>query len=160
MKFAMNGALTIGTLDGANIEIREEVGAENVFIFGMTVPQARQLKLAGNYNPQEIYWREPAVRRIMDALRDSRFCPRSPGDHAWVFDKLLAAREMYFHLADLPSYLQAHDSLATLYRNHSAWIAKAILNVARSSKFSSDRTIREYARDIWNIKPALQGNRA
>jgi starch phosphorylase len=155
MKFAMNGALTIGTLDGANIEIREEVGADNMFIFGMTVPQARQLKEAGNYNPQDVYWKDDAVRRILDAFRDSRFCPRSPGQHEWVFNKLLAAREQYFHLADLPSYLQVHDQLATLYRDRNTWLTKAILNVARSSKFSSDRTIRDYARDIWKLAPVV-----
>jgi starch phosphorylase len=152
MKFAMNGALTVGTLDGANIEIREEVGPENVFIFGLTVPQARALKSAGNYDPQAIYWKDAAVRRVLDAFRDSRFCTRNPGQHSWVFDKLLAAREQYFHLADLPAYLQVHDDVARLYRDRSAWVAKAILNVARTSKFSSDRTIQEYARDIWKLK--------
>jgi starch phosphorylase len=153
MKFTMNGALTIGTLDGANIEIREEVGADNIFIFGLTVPEARQLKADGSYHPQEIYWRDAQVRRILDALRDSRFCARGPGQHVWVYDRLLAAREQYFHLADLSSYLQTHDELATLYGDRRAWSAKAILNVARSGKFSSDRTIREYARDIWNLRP-------
>jgi glycogen phosphorylase len=153
MKFAMNGALTIGTLDGANIEIREEVGPENMFIFGMTVPEARQLKRDGTYRPQDVYWRDTAVRRILDALRDNRFCPRNPGQHAWVYPKLLATTEPYFHVADLPSYLQVHDQLADVYRDRSAWLARAILNTARSSKFSSDRTIREYARDIWKIVP-------
>ncbi len=151
MKFTMNGALTIGTLDGANIEIREEVGAENMFIFGMTVPEARRLKREANYQPQEIYWRDSAVRRILDAFRDSRFCPRNPGQHAWVYGKLLAMNEQYFHVADLPSYLQVHDALAGLYRDRSAWLERAILNVARSGKFASDRTIREYARDIWQL---------
>jgi starch phosphorylase len=155
MKFAMNGALTIGTLDGANIEIREEVGDENIFIFGLTVPQVRQLKREGNYRPQEIYDRDPSVRRILDAFRDNRFCPRSPGQHAWVPTKLLAANEQYLHLADLPAYLQVHDDLASLYRDRPAWLQKAILNVARSGKFSSDRTISEYARDIWKIVPVL-----
>ncbi|HTD78005.1 MAG TPA: glycogen/starch/alpha-glucan phosphorylase, partial [Chloroflexota bacterium] len=155
MKFAMNGALTVGTLDGANIEIREEVGAENIFIFGLTVPQVRQIKRDGNYIPQEIYWKDPAIRRILDALRDSRFCPQHPGQHAWVHAKLLAANEQYLHLADLPSYLDAHDDLAGLYRNRAAWLGRAILNVARSGKFSSDRTIREYARDIWKLAPVL-----
>jgi starch phosphorylase len=153
MKFAMNGALTMGTLDGANIEIRDEVGADNVFIFGLTVPEARQLKRNGNYQPQDIYWRDTAVRRVLDALRDSRFCPRNPGQHAWVHAKLLAANEQYFHVADLPSYIKAHDDLAGLYRDRAAWVRRAILNVARSSKFSSDRTIRDYAQGIWNLKP-------
>jgi glycogen phosphorylase len=153
MKFAMNGALTVGTLDGANIEIREEVGADNVFIFGMTVAEARQLKAAGDYVPRDIYQKDPAIRRVLDAFRDSRFCPRSPGQHTWVYDRLLAPREQYFHIADLPSYLAVHDQVAALYCDRPAWVAKAILNVARSAKFSSDRTIREYAREIWGLEP-------
>jgi starch phosphorylase len=151
MKFAMNGALTIGTLDGANIEIREEVGADNIFIFGLTVPQVRAARAAG-YRPEEVYRRSAAVRRVIDSVRDNRFCPRQPGRHSWAAQRLLAAGEQYFHLADLDSYLEAHDAAARLYRDQPAWTAKAILNVARTGKFSSDRTIREYARDIWNIK--------
>jgi len=152
MKFAMNGALTIGTLDGANIEIREEVGADNIFIFGLTVEQVRAARAAG-YRPEEVYRRSAVVRRVLDALRDGRFCPRQPNRHAWVAQRLLAAGEQYFHLADLESYLEAHEAAARLYRDRAAWDRKAILNVARTGKFSSDRTIREYARDIWGIKP-------
>jgi len=155
MKFAMNGALTVGTLDGANIEIREEVGAENVFIFGQTVAEARKLKAEGTYAPHEIYWQDPAVRRILDSLRDNRFCPRNPGQHTWAYDKLLAAREQYLHLADLASYLRVHDEVARVYGDRSEWIRRAILNVARSGKFSSDRTIREYAQDIWGLTAPL-----
>ena len=152
MKFAMNGALTIGTLDGANIEIREEVGADNIFIFGLTVDEVRTARAAG-YRPGEVYRKSPAVRRVMDALRSGRFCPGQRERHAWVAQRLLADGEQYFHLADLDSYLEAHEAAARLYRDRAAWSAKAILNVARTSKFSSDRTILEYARDIWNIKP-------
>jgi glycogen phosphorylase len=156
MKFAMNGALTIGTLDGANIEIGEEVGAENIFIFGLTVPQVRQIRSEGMYRPREIYNSNPAVRRVMDAFKESRFCTADTrGSHEWVYHKLLADGEQYFHLADLGSYIQAHEEAGRLYRNRTAWATKAILNVARVGKFSSDRTIREYARDIWNIHPVL-----
>jgi glycogen phosphorylase len=155
MKFAMNGALTIGTLDGANIEIREEVGAENIFIFGLTVPQVRVLKAARSYHPWDIYQQSAAVRRVMDAFKRSRFCPTSPGQHDWVFHKLLADNEQYLHLADLDSYLQTQDAAGRLYGDRAAWSAKAILNVARIGKFSSDRTIREYADDIWRIRPVL-----
>ena len=153
MKFAMNGALTIGTLDGANIEIRDEVGAENFFLFGLTVPEVRQLRAAQAYHPQAIYERNPIIKRVLDALRSNRFCPQSPGQYGWICDRLLSAGEPYYHLADLESYLQAHDEVARLYRNRSAWAMKAILNTARIGKFSSDRTIREYARDIWHIRP-------
>jgi starch phosphorylase len=148
MKFAMNGALTIGTLDGANIEIREEVGADNFFLFGHTVEEIRKLRRNG-HRPWEIYERNPAVRRVIDALRDSRFCPESPGRYAWICDRLLADGEAYFHLADFESYLNAHDQVATLYRNGPLWTQKSILNTARIGKFSSDRTIAEYAANVW-----------
>src|SRR5205823_5370607 len=104
MKFAMNGALTIGTLDGANIEIREEVGAENVFIFGLTVEQVRDLKARGPYRPIEIYRRSPVVKRIVDAFKNGRFATHSHGQHAWVAQKLLEENERYLHLADLEFY--------------------------------------------------------
>ncbi len=152
MKFAMNGALTIGTLDGANIEIREEVGAENFFLFGHTVEEIRSMQQNG-HRPSEIYQRNPAVRRVMDALRNNRFCPQSADQYGWICDRLLADGESYFHLADFESYLKAHEDAATLYRNRPLWTEKAILNMARMGKFSSDRTITEYAREIWNIQP-------
>ncbi len=155
MKFAMNGALTIGTLDGANIEIREEVGAENVFIFGLTVDQVRALQAQGPYRPLEIYKSSPTVRRIVDAFKDGRFDLHSPQQHAWVWQKLLQENEPYLHLADLDFYLQAHEQAARTYLDQSQWTAKAIRTVARIGKFSSDRTIREYARDIWGIQPIL-----
>ncbi len=151
MKFAMNGALTIGTLDGANIEIREEVGPENIFIFGLTVPEIRQQR--GSYRPSEIYQRSHPVRQILDSFLNNRFCQHSPGQHEWVYRKLLGDNEQYFHLADLESYLLAHDEAGRLYRDSAGWSAKAIRNVARIGKFSSDRTILEYAREIWNIHP-------
>jgi starch phosphorylase len=155
MKFAMNGALTIGTLDGANIEIGEAVGADNIFIFGLTVEQVRQAKAAGSYNPWDIYQRNPHVRRIMDSFKNNRFCPRQPGSHAWVSQKLLARGEQYFHLADLESYIQTHEAVAKLYRDKQAWAAKAVLNVARMGRFSSDRTILDYAREIWKVQPVV-----
>lgn len=152
MKFAMNGALTIGTLDGANIEIREEVGAENFFLFGHTVEEVRSMQRSG-YRPSEIYQRISMVRRVIDALRENRFCPESVGRYVWICDRLLTDGESYFHLADFESYLKSHDEAATLYRNRPLWTEKAILNTARIGKFSSDRTISEYARDVWNIRP-------
>jgi starch phosphorylase len=153
MKFAMNGALTIGTLDGANVEIGEQVGRENIFIFGLTVEQVRALKAAGAYHPWEIYRQSAAVRRVLDAFRDGRFCPDSPGRHDWVYRKLLGDGETYLHVADLESYLQAHAEASALYADRPAWATRAIRNVARVGMFSSDRTILEYARDIWGIRP-------
>jgi starch phosphorylase len=142
----------MGTLDGANIEIREEVGADNIFIFGLTVPEVRRLKAEGSYQPLDLYRRGPVVKRVLDAFTGSQFCPRQPGRHAWVAQRLLAPGEQYFHLADLEAYLQAQERASRLYADRAAWATKAILNVARMGKFSSDRTIREYARDIWNLR--------
>jgi starch phosphorylase len=152
MKFALNGALTMATLDGANIEIREAVGAENIFIFGLTVEQILQLRATG-YQPREIYLSNPRVQRVLRSFKENRFCPRAPGRHEWVYQKLLADGEPYCHLADLESYLKTQHDADLLYRDHHSWARKAILNVARMGRFSSDRTIREYANDIWGIKP-------
>lgn len=105
------------------------------------------------YRPSEIYERNSAVRRVIDALRGNRFCPQSAGRYAWIADRLLADGESYFHLADFESYLKAHDEAAMLYRNRLLWTEKAILNTARIGKFSSDRTVSEYAQDVWNIQP-------
>jgi starch phosphorylase len=153
MKFAMNGALTIGTLDGANIEIRQEVGAENFFLFGLTVDQVRQLQRAGSYRPAEIAQRNRYIGRILTALDQGRFCPDQPDRHRWVAQRLLTPMEQYFHIADLESYLTAQQEVSGLYQQRQAWARKAILNVARVGKFSSDRTIMDYARDIWGLKP-------
>ena len=150
MKFALNGALTIGTLDGANIEIRDEVGAENIFIFGLTAAETAQLRRPGAYRPREYYERDPGARRVVDAFNSDRFCPHEPGLFRWIFDLLLGSDE-YFHLADFASYLDAQGQVAQGFACRESWLRKAILNVARMGKFSSDRTIREYAIDVWGI---------
>jgi starch phosphorylase len=154
MKFALNGALTIGTLDGANIEIREEVGDENLFIFGKTVDEIEKL-VARRAMPREFYNQSGTVRRVLDAFRDARLSPGAPGRFEWVFGALVDSWDPYFHLADLDAYLTAQEAAAQLYRQQDTWARKAILTVSRMGKFSSDRTIREYARDIWNIQPVL-----
>jgi starch phosphorylase len=151
MKFALNGALTIGTLDGANIEIREEVGDENIFIFGLTVEDVRSWRSQG-YHPWEVYHNSPKVRRVLDAFTANRFCPRNPGQHQWVAQRLLAPGERFFHLADLDSYIAAHEEAARQYHDQRTWARMALLNIARSGKFSSDRTINEYAEEIWDLK--------
>jgi glycogen phosphorylase len=152
MKFAMNGALTIGTLDGANIEIRDEVGLENIFIFGARVQEIAQMAAQGRH-PTEFYHHSAVIRRIMDAFRDDRLSPDQPGRFNWVYQMLVENWDPYFHLADLESYIQTQDEVDRLYLDPHAWAHKAILNVARMGKFSSDRTIAEYARDIWNVAP-------
>jgi glycogen phosphorylase len=153
IKFAMNGALTIGTLDGANIEIRRDVGPENIFIFGLTAEQVQNLTTEHRYRPRKHYERDPAARRVLDALASDLFCPREPGLFQWIRDALLDPADEHVHLADFPSYLQAHADAGAEYSQTTTWSRKAILNVARVDNFSSDRTIREYARDIWRLEP-------
>ena len=151
MKLAMNGALTIGTLDGANIEILDAVGAENIFIFGLTVDQIQALRTNGSYRPRELYDRDSPLTRIVDAFESNLFSPTEPGLFHWIVESLLDRGDPYFHLADLPAYIEAHHRVDDVFRQPAAWASKAILNVARIGRFSSDRTVAEYARDIWGI---------
>jgi glycogen phosphorylase len=150
MKFAMNGALTIGTLDGANIEIRDAVGAENIFIFGLTAEKIEELTTLGAYHPREYYEADPRLRRVLDELASDRFCPSEPGLFRWVRDVLLN-RDEYFLLADFGSYVDTQSEISTQYQNRQLWNKKAILNLSRIGYFSSDRAVAEYARDIWNL---------
>ncbi len=153
MKFAMNGALTIGTLDGANIEIRDEVGAENIYIFGLTAEQVAAMRQNHSYQPQDYYLRSPAIRRVIDSLRSNRFCEQEPDLFRPIHERLMQPGEEYFHIADFESYAATHLRAAREYTDKKLWARKAILNVARIGKFSSDRTVMEYARDIWDIHP-------
>ncbi|MBX9625631.1 MAG: glycogen/starch/alpha-glucan phosphorylase [Gemmataceae bacterium] len=152
MKFAFNGALTIGTMDGANIEIRRDVGEENIFTFGLRADEVDDLRRRGAYHPRDLYDHQPAVRRVLDAVRDDRFPAGGHGTFRWVWDAL-TGEDRYFHLADFADYAATQQRAATEYRDPAGWSRKAILNVARTSQFSSDRTIREYAADIWDLKP-------
>ncbi|HKG20746.1 MAG TPA: glycogen/starch/alpha-glucan phosphorylase, partial [Blastocatellia bacterium] len=152
MKFAMNGALTIGTLDGANIEIKEEVGEENIFIFGLKAEEIRNMRADQAYNPRACYESNPHLKRVMDALNSDLFCAGEPGLFKWIYHSILDNGDYYFHLADLPSYIEAQERVGLEFNQADVWARKAILNVARVGKFSSDRTILEYARDIWGIK--------
>lgn len=153
MKLAMNGALTIGTLDGANIEIREEVGEENIYIFGHTAEQIHALQREHNYFPREWYTSDPRIRRVVNAIGSDMFCPGEHGLFRWIVDSLIDQGDKYFLIADLPAYLEAGRRAEQDFLHSPEWARKAILNVARVGKFSSDRTVREYARDIWHIEP-------
>src|SRR5882762_5145821 len=151
MKFMMNGALTIGTRDGATIEMAQEAGEDNFFLFGLTAEQ-----VAGSrswYNPHWHYENEPETRAALDMISSNYFSPHEPGIFAPLYDTLLTYGDHYMHLADLKSYLDADQQLRDLYANSDEWVRKAILNVAGSGKFSSDRTIAEYASQIWEVKP-------
>lgn len=155
MKFALNGALTMGTLDGANIEIMEEVGADNIFIFGLKAHEVAELKRLHSYKPWEYYKSRESVRKVMDTFQADRFCPREPNLFKWIWHALLDQGDRYFLLADLDAYIEAQQRAELLYTQPTEWNRKAILNVARVGKFSSDRTISQYAEDIWRIRPVL-----
>jgi glycogen phosphorylase len=152
MKFAMNGAVTIGTLDGANVEIREEVGHENFFLFGHTVEELAQLRAHG-YDPW-LYRRENGeLQSVLDAIASGTFSPGQPTLFQPLVKGLLDGGDPYFVLADFASYLAAQERVSEVFRDVERWTRMAILNLARSGRFSSDRTIREYARDIWGVEP-------
>ncbi|MDI6797325.1 MAG: glycogen/starch/alpha-glucan phosphorylase [Desulfatibacillaceae bacterium] len=153
MKFAANGALTIGTLDGANIEIEEKVGGENLFIFGLDAEQVADMCASKAYRPREIADKNPELARVMDALKSDRFCPGEPGLLEWVWHYLYNENDPYLHLADFASYCKTRRQARADYADSAGWAGKAICNVARMGWFSSDRTIREYASQIWNIAP-------
>jgi starch phosphorylase len=148
MKFMMNGALTVGTRDGANIEIAEEAGEENCFMFGLSAEQV--LDGRAWYNPHWHYENEPETRAALDLIFGNHFCPDEPGIFEPIRATLLEKGDYYMHLADLKGYIETQQMVAEAYHDKKAWAQKAIHNVARSGKFSSDRTIFQYARDIWN----------
>jgi starch phosphorylase len=156
MKYALNGALTIGTLDGANIEIMEEVGRENIFIFGLTTPEALNLRASG-YRPQDYYYRLPELKKVLDQISSGLFSPGNQGLFRPLVDNLLNS-DYYLLLADFDSYLDAQADVDRLYMMPEEWARKSILNTAGMGKFSSDRTIGEYASDIWGVKPQPVAN--
>ena len=151
MKFMMNGALTIGTRDGATIEMAAEAGEENFFLFGLTADQV--IGGRGWYNPHWHYEHEPETRQALDLIFSDYFSRYEPGVFEPLRDMLLTHGDHYMHLADLKSYVEADERLCALYANPDEWARKAILNVAGSGKFSSDRTIAEYATEIWGVRP-------
>lgn len=150
MKFAMNGALTIGTLDGANVEIRAAVGPENIFIFGLTVEEVQET-LRNGYRPRSIYEERAEVRAVIDAIAKGAFSPHYPHLFEALMNGLLADGERYVHLRDLAAYVSAQKDVETLYQDPAEWTRRSILNSARMGSFSSDETIRDYARDIWGV---------
>ena len=150
MKFALNGALTVGTLDGANIEIMEEVGKENIFIFGLTADEVMALR--PHYNPMEYYEKDPILKQAITMINTGFFSPEVPGMFNSLID-LLLHDDRYMVLADFEAYRRCQEQVDRVYCDRDAWTKKAILNVARIGKFSSDRTILEYNRDIWHAQP-------
>ncbi|MGI4777917.1 MAG: glycogen/starch/alpha-glucan phosphorylase [Janthinobacterium lividum] len=154
MKFALNGALTIGTLDGANVEMKENVGDDNIFIFGNTTPEVAEIRAKG-YQPRHYYDANPELQGVLDAIRDGLFSPGEPARYQGIFDTLVNWGDQYLLLADFASYVETQAKVDALYRDADAWTHKAILNVAGMGAFSSDRTIAEYAHQIWKTKPVV-----
>jgi len=153
MKFALNGALTIGTLDGANVEIMEEVGEENIYIFGHKTEEIEELKKNGNYNPRAIYENNSDIKRVVDLIETGFFALGNKPLFMPIVDYLLNEGDRYFVLADFDDYVRTHKKISEEFRNKDIWVKKAILNCVRMGKFSSDRTIKEYANDIWKVVP-------
>ncbi len=154
MKLSLNGALTIGTLDGANIEIREQVGAENIFIFGMTAAEVEEKRRAG-YSPGEVVKAIPDLAKTLELIDSGHFTPANLADGKPVVDRLLSEGEPFFVLADYASYVATQDEADALFLQPDEWSRKAVLNTLSMGTFSSDRSIREYAQRIWRIKPVL-----
>ena len=152
MKLALNGAVTIGTLDGANVEIHEEVGDENIFIFGLQVEEVAELYARG-YSPEAVLHSDPELAALLDWLRSDAFTPEQPGALSPVADSLVAGGDPYLVLADFRSYVEAQGRAEQAFANRRRWAAMAIRNVARCAKFSSDRSIADYAKHIWQAKP-------
>lgn len=156
MKFMLNGALTLGTMDGANVEIVEEVGEENAFIFGMSSDEVIEYEHNGQYNPRDIYNTDPDIRAVLTQLVDGTYSPNNYDEFRDIYNSLLDGQggrpDMYFILKDFRSYAEAQKRVEEAYRDTTGWARSAMLNVAKSGKFSSDRTIEEYAKEIWNLK--------
>jgi len=157
MKLALNGALTIGTLDGANIEIRDEVGEDNIFIFGLRTEEVVDL-LGQGYDPQSYLGGNRYLRRVVDSIAAGHFSRGDKDLFRPLVARLLSMRDEYVHLADLESYIDAQERVDVVYSDRTSWLKKSLLNIARVGKFSSDRTITQYAREIWNLRPAVVGH--
>jgi starch phosphorylase len=152
MKLALNGALTIGTLDGANIEIRNEVGEDNIFIFGLTADGVAKLRASG-YRPLDYYLANDELRQVIDMIARGYFSPEEPDRFKPIVDNLLDNGDHYMLLADYASYVACQNAVEAAYRDQTQWLRKVILNVANMGQFSSDRTIQQYAEQVWQAKP-------
>ncbi len=155
MKLALNGALTIGTRDGANIEICEEVGEENIFFFGLSADQVEALRSSGRYDPWLYYERNAELRHVLDMIGRGFFSPSDPGRYMPIFDSLTGQGDHYMLLADYEAYVACQDKVDLLYHDPVVWTRKALLNIARMGKFSTDRTVLDYAQEIWKVRPPV-----
>ncbi len=151
MKFMMNGAVTCGTLDGANVEIKDFVGDENIVIFGMNAKEVTDLYAQGGYNPYEIYETNPVLHEVIDQLTNGFFENVSPDEFTMIRDNLLT-RDNYFVLKDFDAYVKAQEQINELYKDTKKWTHMSIVNIAKSSFFTTDRTMRQYNEDIWHVE--------
>ncbi len=151
MKLALNGAMTLGTIDGANIQIRDCAGGENFFSFGLTTEDIAEMQLCGGYNCREVLAASPAAARVLTAFAYGRFSPGDPSSTRWVWELLVDQGDQYLHLADFDDYLRARAAAETAWADQKGWTRMSLLNTARMGYFSSDRAVREYARDIWTM---------
>jgi glycogen phosphorylase len=158
MKFALNGALTIGTLDGANVEIREEVGSDNFFLFGLTAEQALEYQ-AGGYRPLDIYEQSPTLREVLDFIASGALANGDRDQFRPLVDNLLRS-DPFLVLADFETYINCQEQVGARWRDAEMWTRQSILNVARMGRFSSDRAIREYSEQIWQVSPMSVPNPA
>lgn len=152
MKMALNGAVLLGTFDGANLEIVEEVGRENMFLFGHRADELELMRRQKSHRPREYYDRDPRVKRAVNSLQSRSFCPEAADLFAEIFRSLVDEADEHFHLADLPAYLEAHEKAAKTFADREFWTRMSILNMARIGKFSSDRAVAEYAEKIWDLQ--------
>ena len=150
MKFALNGALTIGTLDGANVEMSEQIGLEHMFIFGLTAQQVNVRKQANEYNAEAIIGASPRLSEVLSAIRGGAFSPGDPGRYTGLVDGI-SCHDTFMVCADFEAYWQAQLDVEECWRDPARWWRSSVLNTARTGWFSSDRTIREYAREIWKV---------
>jgi starch phosphorylase len=155
MKFMMNGAITLATLDGANVEIKEAVGEDNIIIFGLTPEEVESYSNNQNYKSKEMYHTDKIIKHIMDGLLNRRYHTYYEEFHS-LFDILYKYNDNYFILKDFHEYRKAQEKINDLYRNRDKWLEVSLINIANSGKFSSDYTVKEYADDIWNIKSILK----
>ena len=157
MKFMLNGAVTLGTMDGANVEIVEEVGADNAFIFGMSSDEVMGYEAHGGYNPRDIYNSDADIRKVLEQLVDGTYAGGNKELFKEIYVSLLDGlgyekADVYFTLKDFRSYADAHGRVNEAYKNKKQWAKMALLNTANTGKFSSDRTIEDYVRDIWHLQ--------
>ena len=156
MKFAMNGALTLGTLDGANVEILQKVGRANFFLFGLTAEEVHEQQINGTHRPWDYYNQNPHIKRVMDSLTSGLFTEGEDRDLFVPLFQSIMFKDYYMLLADFESYVATQEEISREYQNKHLWAKKALLNIANSGKFSIDRTVREYAKDIWHVKSTVE----